>query len=160
MSLPLPQVQPGDVLLYRGRSFWSWFIRLKTWAPTSHVEGVVSATQVIAARQCGVGRFSLTTRDLYAVLRPTEPFALEPAMAWFAHNAEGQGYHYWGLFRFFLLGRPSSGEHTKMFCSELLVRWFRAGGFDAFAPGYDADKTSPGMFLSSPKFDEIWRIGA
>jgi len=35
-------------------------------------------------------------------------------------------------------------------------RWYRAGGVHPFALGYDADKTSPGMFLASPKFTIMW----
>jgi len=153
----LPQMQPGDCLLYRTKGFWSWLIRVKTFSSVSHCEAVVvPGVEVIAARGEGVQRFAFKTEGLYAILRPVEPFDLEAAMAWFTRSAEGQGYHWWGLLRFFLLGKPSAGEKTKMFCSELLVRWYRAGGVHPFALGYDADKTSPGMFLASPKFTIMW----
>jgi hypothetical protein len=39
-----------------------------------------------------------------------------------------------------------------MFCSELLTRWYRAGGFNAVAPAVDADHVSPAQFLQSPAF--------
>lgn len=153
--MTLPQLQPGDCLLYRGRGFFSWLIRVKTWSAVSHCEGVVSPVEAVAARTHGVRRYPLTGAHLYAILRPLEPFDLKAAMAWFAEHANGQRYDTWGLLRFFLLGGPSL---DKQFCSELLTRWYRAGGIHPFADGYDADLTSPGMFLSSPKFIELWRV--
>ena len=160
MPDPVPSLdlRPGDCLLYRGRGLFSWLIRVKTWSAVSHCEGVVNPDreQVIAARTTGVHAYTYDPDRLYAVLRPVAPVDVDAAMAWFARCASGQRYHYWGLLRFFLLGRRSAAEAKKMFCSELLVRWYRAGGFTPFAPGYDADATSPGMFLSSPNFTVIW----
>jgi len=37
----LPQMQPGDCLLYRTKGFWSWLIRVKTFSSVSHCEAVV-----------------------------------------------------------------------------------------------------------------------
>lgn len=158
MPAPLPPLRPGDVLLFRGSGFFSWWIRTKTWSPVSHCEGVVSPTEVVAARNAGVRRYPLTRTHLYAVMRPEEPFDLSAAMTWFAAHAEGQKYDWQGLANFINLRWGKS--EGKQFCSELLVRWFRAGGIRPFHDTYDADKTSPGMFLSSPHFHVIWQRDA
>lgn len=159
MPQPLPALRPGDVLLYRGSGFWSWWIRTKTWAPVSHCEGVVSPTEVVAARNAGVRRYPLTRTHLYAVARPEEPFDVVAAMAWFRDHAEGQGYDWWGLANF-INWRIGGKPEAKQFCSELLVRWFRAGGIHPFNDTYAPDKTSPGMFLASPHFHTIWLLDA
>jgi hypothetical protein len=44
-----------------------------------------------------------------------------------------------------------------MFCSELLTRWYRAGGFNAVAPAVDADHVAPAQFLQSATFSVVWR---
>lgn len=154
MPEPLPPLQPGDVLLYRGTGFWSWWIRTKTWSPVSHCEGLVSPTEVVAARQEGVRRYPFRRTHLYGVVRPEGTFDLAAAMQWFVTEAEGQGYDWWGLANFinWRVGAPE----RKQFCSELLVRWFRAGGLHPFHDAYAPDKTSPGMFLSSPHFQTVW----
>ena len=159
MPAPLPTLQPGDCLLYRGDGFLSWAIRVKTWAPVSHCEGLVDAQTVVAARKGGVRRYPFTRTHLYAVLRPTVPFDVAAAQQWFTSSAEGQAYAWFGLLRFYLIGRPKP-NFTKQVCSALLTRWYRAGGLHPFCGTWDADQVSPGMFLASTQFTEIWRVGA
>ncbi len=108
----------------------------------------------------------MTPDHLSDVWRPSAdpPVSLTNAMAWFVHGAtvdgrwmpaaNGTPYDYWGLFRFFLIGRESAG---KNFCRELAMRRLRAGGFNPFAPDTDADKVWPGSFIYSPKGDVVRR---
>jgi hypothetical protein len=49
------------------------------------------------------------------------------------------------------------GSRDRMFCSELLTRWYRAGRFNAVAEAVDADHVSPAQFLQSPAFTMVWR---
>ena len=159
--MSFPELAPGDVLLYRGRSVWSWLIRVKTWAPVSHVELVARAEDghlvSLASRDGqGVGTYRpIRIPDLYAVLRPARPLHWEGVWAYHRMHV-GDDYDWWGLLRFFTIGRQS--EH-KAFCSEYVTRLLRHGGLDPFAVKYDADLVSPGMFLASPVLDEVWRVG-
>lgn len=136
-------LKPGDVLLYRGSGFISWFIRVKSWSPVNHVEIYIGDGCTISARASGVNIFRLITDGLYEVWRPTQTLQLSKAMAWFCEKARYQRYDWWGLFRFFNLGKPSL---DKQFCSEVSMRFLRAGGVELFNPTVDADKVSPGMF--------------
>lgn len=158
MPAPLPTLQPGDCLLYRDpQSFLSWAIRVKTFSYVSHVEGFVGDGVVVASRSEGVNTYPFRRTHLYAVLRPAQPFDVAAAQRWFAEKAAGQGYAWFGLLRFYLIGKPRP-DFTKQICSALVTRWYRAGGFRPFCETYDADLVSPGMFLTSPCFTEIWRL--
>jgi hypothetical protein len=146
-------LRPGDALLYQGRSLLSRAIRLKTWAPVSHIEVAMGHGIAYASRDgLGVRSYPVRRTELYAALRPVEPFDALRATAY--HNTvAGQRYDTVGLFRFFCLGRQST---DKQFCSEYATRLYRAAGIFPFNQRYDADLVSPGMFLSSPKFAELW----
>lgn len=149
-------VLPGDVLLYATRgSFWSWAIKVKTWSPVSHCELAGPDDTALASRDGkGVNTYyPRRERDLYAVLRPVQPLDMAAVWAWHL-TVRGQKYDWWGLMRFFTLGKQSM---HKQFCSEYLTRALRHGGLEPFAPGYDADLVSPGMFLASSAFSTIWQ---
>jgi hypothetical protein len=149
-------LKPGDALLYRGKGFVSWFIRVKTWSPVNHVEVYVGEGAVITARGNGSRVFPFTEEGLVEVWRPLHPLDLPAAMRWFYAAANGQKYDKWGLFRFFTLGRQST---DKQFCSELATRFYRAAGFDPFTKETDADLVSPGMFRNTPLMEKVKRDG-
>lgn len=144
---------PGDVLLYSGHGIMSRLIQTKTFSHYSHCEGYIGQNQSVASRDgIGVGLYSLREADLALVLRPIAHFDLTAAMAWFK-TVDGQHYDWLGLFAFFAASWQASP--SKMFCSEFLARWQRAGGIVPFAPNYDADHVSPGMFASSPAYNVV-----
>jgi hypothetical protein len=164
---PPPSLRPADLLLYRNTwSLVGFAIRVKTWSDVNHVEVYIGDGHVIAARASGSRIYPVTLDHLHYVWRPRAdpPVSITSAMYLFFHGAtvdgrwmpaaNGTPYDYWGLFRFFLIERQSAG---KNFCSELAMRWLRAGGFNPFAPGTDADKVWPGSFIYSPKGDVVWR---
>jgi hypothetical protein len=146
-------LQPGDALLYRSKGLMPWLIMTKTWSRTSHISVYMGKGISYAARTAGVRSYPLRVEGLYAVLRPEGVFDQAKATAWFNAHAVGQRYDTWGLFRFFTLGKQSQ---DKQFCSELAVRLYRAAKCCPFGERYDADLVSPGMFLSSPHFRELW----
>lgn len=149
----IPDLQPGDLLLYSGTGFVSWAIRTKTWSPYSHVEVYIGNGRSVASRNgIGVGEYPLRTEDLALILRPNQPFDLQAGLAWF-RTVNGQKYDWTGLFAFFFATWQAS--HNKMFCSEFVLRFCRAAGFEPFSPETDADQTSPGMFTTSPRFDHL-----
>ncbi len=150
--MPTPVLLPGDVLLYSGRSPFSWAIKVKTWSPYSHAELYLGDNQTATSRNEGVKTYAFTPNELALVLRPATP--LDMAAVWAFHKScIGQQYDWFGLLRFFTLGTASK---NKQFCSEYVTRLLRAGGVEPFHPDYDADSVSPGMLATSPALPTIW----
>jgi len=163
--------KPGDLLLYRNTwSLISWLIRVKTWSDVNHVEVYIGDGHVVAARAGGCKVYPVDLKHLHYVWRPRPDVPgqaavnLTAAMDWFFNGAticgywmppaNGTAYDFLGLFRFFLVGKQST---TKNFCSELSLRWLRAGGFHPFPTPIDADRVWPGGFIYSVKGDIVWR---
>lgn len=161
-------LKPGDILLYSGKSIWSFFIKIKTWSRFSHVELYLGNGKTATSREGeGIKDFDFTDEDLAVVLRPiTEGFGLSIDEAIkFHQSCIGQKYDYWGLARFFRLGKQSL---DKAFCSEHCTRVARRikvflneektawRYFQPFAERYDADLVSPGMFWSSPNYEIVF----
>lgn len=159
MTLRGIELQPGDVLLYQGRGFFSWAIRVKTFSPVSHVELAAGDGRAFASRDGeGVGTYPLRKDDLYAILRPTVPFTefeWDALVKVQAHSI-GQAYDWWGLFGFFHPGTGVDGT-SKAFCSEHIARLFKLAGRPLFGFAYPSDKVTPGMFLACPLLDTIWQ---
>jgi hypothetical protein len=146
----IPQLQPGDCLLYRPKGVFGWIIAIKTWHAIAHCEGYVGYGRSVASRDgIGVGEYPLREAELLYVLRPTVPFDVDAAMAAFRARWQGQGYDYLGLLRFAWRAPVRDRRFdNRQFCSEFLTRWCRAGGFDPFN-GEDADAIVPFQFLLS-----------
>ena len=147
-------VQPGDCLLYKSGGLIGWIIKVKTWHAISHCESYIGGGRSVASRgpqdgKGGVGTWTLRTEGLAHIMRLREGFNCQNALAWFA-TVSGEKYDVWGLFRFFTIGR---GAQDRMFCSEFLTSWYRAGGLEQFQPDEDADLIAPCQFLISPVFD-------
>lgn len=157
-SLPsaiLPSLRPGDLLLYRRSGFWSWAIRVKTWSDISHVETYLGDGKTHAARDgIGVGVFPISFDGLVKVRRPLQPFSLEAAKPYIV-KTEGQKYDWFGLLRFFTVGKQSQ---TKQFCSEDATRLARAGGVTPFAEDLDADLVSPGELDATPAYKTVFNL--
>ena len=152
---PVPiALRAGDCLLYRAKGFFGWAIAIKTWHSVSHCEGYVGLGKSVASRDgIGVNLYDWRSDGLIYVLRPNRPFDLKEALAQFNHKWKGQGYDWLGLLRFAWRSPVSRFRcDNKQFCSELLTRWYRAGGIDAFN-GEDADAVVPSQFLQSLAFD-------
>lgn len=146
-------VLPGDVLLYKGDGFFSNLIFLKTWHEISHCECYVGGGKSAASRDgIGVGLYPLRSKGLVGIYRPKD-FDLESAMAWF-QTVDGQKYDWVGLLRFAWFKSVPSGNNGKMFCSEFLTRFLRAGGCDPF-PREDADAVAPYQFSITPALEWV-----
>lgn len=152
-------LQPGDALGYRSRGFYGLLQAIKTWErEVGHVEGYAGGAITVGSRwPKGVQRYTFTSKDLTRVWRPVGHFDLEAAMVWFYSKAQGQGYDLLGQLVFYLA--VNHGSPKRMWCSEFLTRWYRAGKFHPFALDWDADKTAPATFMVPPPavFTEIWR---
>lgn len=158
MSRDLPELRPGDCLLYWGNSLFDWAIAIKTWNKIAHVEVYRGKGENLASRNgIGVSNYPLRISGLAYVLRPGSPFDLEKANVWF-YKVKGQKYDWLGLLCFTLAVRQ--GSPNKMFCSEFATRLYRAGGFKPFADAYDADLIAPAQFLQSPAFDPVWKAAS
>lgn len=150
-------VRPGDCLLYRSGGLVGWIIKIKTWHAVSHCEAYIGGGRSVASRgpqdgKGGVGTWDLRLDGLAHILRPIDRFDLARAAAWFK-TVDGQKYDFLGLLCFTLAVKQ--GDPGKMFCSEFLTRWYRAGGLEPFQRDEDADKIAPCQFLLSPRFDHL-----
>lgn len=144
-------LQRGDCILYSPSSLYGKLIAVKTWHNCSHVELYVGNGQSCASRDgVGVGQYPLRTDHVAYVLRPdgTEQADWPKFWAWF-RTVNGQKYDWWGLLRF-IFTHEIGHNPNKQFCSEFVVRAYRAMGIDAVSPAEDADAVSPGMLLASP----------
>ena len=167
---PLPLL-PGDCLLYAPPP-WSWTpwkvggwlvgkaIAIKTWNAVTHCEAYSGQGTSVASRDgIGVGTYPLRLKGLVTILRPTEPFDLTKAHAWFA-TVDGQGYDWTGLLRFVMWGGRSTRDDqpSKQFCSEFLTRWYRRGGLPLFGSA-DADMIAPAQMLMNDILTPLWSAG-
>ena len=153
--IPMPELIPGDCLLYRPSTFFGWVIAVKTWNSISHVEVFAGNNTSVASRDGkGVNLYTFRKDDLAAVLRPRGGFNFAQAMEWFEKTAKGQGYDWLGILCFSLAIKRGSPD--KMFCSEFATNFYRAGGFEPFQSDYSADHVAPANFLISEPMQEIW----
>lgn len=149
----MAEILPGDHLLYKGSGFWSWAIKVKTWSKYSHVELYIGNNKTFTSRDGeGVNIYDFKEDNLVAVYRPTDPINIEKGLPWMK-SVCGQKYDFWGLMRFFTIGKQST---NKQFCSEAVTRADRESDFCPFNKKYDADLVSPGMFASSPHLELVW----
>lgn len=160
------RLEPGDVILYSGKSLLARLIKIKTFSRFSHIEFYAGRGVCYASRLKGVNTYSFTSKDLACILRPIDDgYGLDQYdVIPFHSSCIGQAYDTLGLFRFFTLGKQSK---DKQFCSEYVTRLCRKlrvkslysyTHFQPFSEYYDADLVSPGMFFSSPHFKEVWDI--
>lgn len=163
----LEHLQPGDILLYSGKSLLSWLIKVKTWSRYSHSEIYLGDGLTASSREGhGVNIYKFTPQNLCTVLRPKIPpnckLDLAEALSFHA-SCIGQPYDTLGLLRFFRIGKETV---RTSFCSEHCTRVTRkikildefdqfVDYFQPFAQHYDADLVSPGMFFASPHYDVI-----
>lgn len=150
----IPELKPGDVLLYGPSSIMGYLTSVKTWSNAVHVEMFVGEGKAITARSEGVNIFPLRTAQLIAVLRPNKPIDIPKAMEWFNANMKGQKYDWKGLLIFTLA--VHQGAEDKAFCSETVTRVSRNGDFQPFNPRFDADKIAPASFYMTPSYDWVW----
>lgn len=149
-------MKPGDCLLYTPTGVFGIAIAIKTWHSISHCECYVGQGQSVASRDgIGINQYPWRNTQLGYILRPNRPFNLGAAMDWF-QGVRGEKYDWMGLLRFGWRAKyvPHCLTDNKMFCSEFLTRFYRAGGMDPF-PREDADAIAPFQFESNPLFDLV-----
>ncbi len=154
--MKLPELLPGDHLVYNTQDFFGLVTRIKTWSYATHIEVYIGNGKSVASRNgIGVNVYPLRLTELAYVLRPNVAiFDIDRGMRWFEHHAKGQGYDWLGLLCFTLAVKQ--GAPHKMFCSEFARRFDRECQIASFNPNWDADKTAPGDFLKSPAFTWIY----
>jgi hypothetical protein len=155
---------PGDILLYSGTSLFSKLIQIKTSSDITHAELFLGEGKCVASRDGkGVEVYPIRWNDLILVMRPISlDLDMKAGWRWFTTSANptgkpirGQGYDWWGLLRFFRIGKTNM---TKQFCFELVTRYLRACGFEPFAPAFDADLISGNHFLTTPSLQTWWKL--
>jgi hypothetical protein len=152
---PLPELLPGDTLVYGIADALDCLIAVKTWSSACHVEVYAGGGMSMASRNGkGVGLYCFRKKQLIAVRRPNLTFDFGKGSKWFWDNALGQKYDWLGLLCFTLAVKQ--GSPNKMFCSEFWKNFFHETGLDVMAPDWPADKTAPAQCLQTPVLTTIW----
>lgn len=158
---PINGAESGDVWLFSRKGLFNRIIQIKTWSRVSHTEVVDiderCRLRMVASRNgVGCGIYEPDLNGIAMVLRPQLPFSRNRAMAWFvANQIDEQGYDFLGLSAFFYAKARGAGNKAQ-FCSELVARYLRAGGFDPCRET-DADTIAPRDFLICPLLRPVWR---
>ncbi len=153
MNQRLPDLQPGDILLYYEPGFVDWCISFRTWSDVAHVEIYLGDGLSTASRNgIGVDIYPLRLDGLQYVRRPVVPFDLAAARV-FAAKMRGTPYGYADLGRFYLLKIPTKG----LICSQYGDLLLRAGSVIAFAEDYPAGAVSPRDFRLTSLAKTIWQ---
>lgn len=151
-------LKAGDVILYRPTkgSIFGWIISIKSWHKISHCECYIGDSFSVASRD-GIGVNNYPVRDTEAAvvlrIKPEYKFSLPAALKWFL-TVRGQKYDWLGLLVFTLA--VHQGSKDRMFCSEFVTNFLRAGGVEPFSPETSADSVAPFQFETSPIFDLVW----
>lgn len=149
----LPDLLPGDILLYDDHSFIDWCIKFRTWSDVAHVEVYMGNRQSAASRNgIGVNIYPLRLDGLVYVRRPIVPFNL-PAAKKFASKMNGTPYGWLDLLRFYLLDVDTKG----IICSSYADLLLNAGDVSCFADDYCAGVVSPRDFQITPIATTVWK---
>lgn len=171
-------LQPLDILLYKGKGFTSWLIEVGTSSPYSHVSVVVDPESHIGiesntGHQSGVRGFDLRKLGEEGI----DVYRLKPK---FLQKIDGKkvnsflvghleaGYDWGGVIGLGLLKLLSLltfgltrkwhndfQERKDYFCSELCYAAFDSGGADIVPQVASSDVTSPGDISRSPVLDKV-----
>ena len=156
MTLTLDQLQPGDVLLYRG---W-WIVRHVTNSDVGHAAVYIGNGQVATAdTPHGVNTYPADKLDeVVYVLRPLAPFDLQAALKWFA-TVIGRPYGWSDDFADInlALDAPVDNDAT-MNCSHTSAHLLAAGACPVVATGFDLREVTPRDLRLLPGLNEVYRI--
>lgn len=161
---PIPDILPGDCILYFGDGLFDWVIALKTWNKISHVEVALAPGLSAASRNgLGVNIYVFRRSGLAMIRRPLKMPDIAAARKWLCQPYDpdtrtgilGQKYDWLGLLCFTMA--VSQGSPDRMFCSEFATHFYRQLGIDAMASDYPADKVAPAQYEQSPAFTTVWK---
>ncbi len=144
----MPDLKPGDLLVFSRRTIFDWAVRVKTWSVATHTEVYIGGGKTVASRNgkgCAVYLEDLD--GLYCVLRPTCKLDIGAGLSTYYAKWDGKPYGWLALFEFCLIDLHSRG----IFCSELSTMFLRACGCEPFNELIDADMVSPGNCLYVPR---------
>ena len=172
------ELQPLDILLYKGKDFTSWLIEVGTSSPYSHV-AVVTDPQINlviesnTGHQSGVRAFDLrkiqrNEIDVYRIKPELQPKVNKQKVVSFLVGHLEAKYDWWGVIGLALLKILSlitCGATKKWhndfqrkkdyFCSDLCYKAFYAGGLDIVPQVDDAAITSPGDISKSSILEKV-----
>ena len=150
----LPDLRPGDILLYGDRSLLSWAIRFRTWSDVSHIEIYAGNESSLASRAEGVKAYALRTAGLRRVYRPKTAFDFQAGLKWYGEHAAGTVYGWGDLWRFYGINVPTKG----LICSQFADLFFQNCHLPLFNLNYPEGAVCPGDYekVSSLLLEQIW----
>ena len=168
----IKELQPLDILLYKGKDFTSWLIQAGTSSDYNHVAVVVDpglnlGIESNTGHQSGVRAFDLRKLkagevDVYRIKADLLARVQKEKAVSFLVGHLGARYDWWGvaflcilkLLSLFTVGltkalHNSFQKDKDYFCSELCYEAFKSGGLDIVPAVGDAETTSPGDIARS-----------
>lgn len=128
--LAASRLLPGDCLFYGPGTFTGWMIALLSGSLVTHCEVYLGDGMVAGARGrgWGVGVYRFRQQRLKHVRRPPRPINMAAGMRWLAATYPS-GFDFAALW-WFLVRVPGwhSTQTDRQFCSEFVVRFYRACG--------------------------------
>lgn len=161
MHPPIPQPQPGDILLYSKSDIFGRLTAFRTFSPAVHVEMYEENGMSLASRNGeGVNSYPFRPEQLAAILRPKQAIDMAAVTKWFEEpfsrftntGVRGRPYGWLDLLRFYGIKLFTFG----WICSQFAAKACQAGGLDVFASDYYQGTIDPGDFLLSPAFHWQW----
>lgn len=142
-------LQPGDAIIYAGHNVFDLLISFRTAIWASHIEIYIGDGKSVASRNgIGTGIYRLRLNDLKYVLRPSQPFDVTKAMAWF-RSIHPMPYGWWELLNCLV---PWEVNASGLFCSQFATLFYRAAAFFPFNQEFDPAKVTPRDFLEADPF--------
>jgi hypothetical protein len=150
---PIPELQPGDILLYGG-GLVGRLIQFRTWSDVSHVEIYAGNGTALASRAEGPRSYPVRVLGLRRVIRPAAPFNFSKGLEYFHTTASRLPYGWLDLARFYLVNIPTKG----LICSEFADYFFQACGLPLFNTDYPEGAVCPRDYetLSPLLAKQVW----
>lgn len=150
----LPNLQPGDTLLYAPSSIYGSLISIKTWHKISHVEGYLGNGVSSASRDGkGVNLYPVRTDHLAVVMRLKPEFSFDTTAATAYTNLwAGTPYGWLELLHFVGI---TPWQQRGIVCSPWWTQVLRQQGIPVFNDD-PRDLIAPFQFLTCELMTKVW----
>jgi len=144
----IPELQPGDGIIYTGSTWYDRIQEVKLGSDATHFEvymgdGMGSDMVATSLLATGVDIYPMSSDEILRIIRPLAAFDGADAMMKFSNTIRFKPYGLKGLLNFTDRSVPDDG----IFCSQVGVELYRSQGIEPFNAKVEARKVAPMHFL-------------